>query len=101
MAAGETMARLNTPRGNWNPISYGFGTARCCCGARLTSNRQIERERSGWYRFRTGLVQEEPLYMFPPSSLGDFPPLKYIEYLSRGARYLTGPSQPSFANSAC
>ena len=39
--------------------------------------------------------------MFPPSSLGDFPPLKYIEYLSRGARYLTGPSQPSCANSAC
>jgi hypothetical protein len=33
--------------------------------------------------------------MFSPSSLGDFPPLKYIEYLSRGARYFTDPSQPS------
>src|ERR1700680_1867763 len=44
MAAGETMVGLNTLRGNWNPLSYGFGTTRCCCCARLKQSRQIERE---------------------------------------------------------
>src|SRR3984893_18082869 len=65
MAAGETMACLNTPWGNWNPISYGFGTTRCCCGARLKSNQANRKGKVRVVqvscRLGTGLVQEEPL----------------------------------------